>query len=84
IARATALTLLRAPLDRDDMQAINAGLRDPDPLVRIGSVRAMRGWPADWLAQLAGQLLSDPVRGVRTEAVSTLAPARNSLPSQLA
>jgi thioredoxin-like negative regulator of GroEL len=82
IARATALTLLRAPHAEADIDAIRLGLGDADPLVRLGSLRALQGWPEDWLAQLVPPLLTDPVRAVRIEAAGALAGARERLSGQ--
>lgn len=61
IARATALSLMRSHPDPD---AIQAGLRDADPLVRLGAVMAAEAQAPESLRSL----LSDPVRAVRIEA----------------
>lgn len=79
IARATALSLIRAPLEQSDVFAVADGLEDPDPLVRVGSLQAMRGWPPEWTLQLAIASLEDPIRAVRVEAVTVLADAYSQL-----
>lgn len=64
IARATALSLMRSHPDPDSLPAIERGLQDADPLVRLGAVMAAEAQAPDPLRNL----LSDPVRGVRIEA----------------
>ena len=73
IARAAALAELAPFLTPDRLPPVQAGLASPDPLVRVGGLRALAALaPADrW--PLAAKLLADPVRGVRIEAVSLLA-----------
>jgi predicted CXXCH cytochrome family protein len=73
IARATALALLAAP----DLPAANAairrGLRDPDPLVRLGALAAAPSVePAARLAAVK-PLLRDPLLAVRIDAARVLA-----------
>ena len=48
--------------------------RDPNPAVRLGALQSLANAPLDARLPLAGPLLSDPVRAVRLEAVSLLAP----------
>lgn len=79
IVRATALTLLRAPLSRELAGAIQDGLRNADPLVRIGALRALAVLPAEAHAALAATLLKDPVLAVRLAAVDIISPVRQSL-----
>lgn len=72
-ARATALLQLRdRPSAAADAQ-IQQGLRDPDPLVRIGALRALEPLPLEIRWARAGASLPDPVRAVRIEAASLLA-----------
>ncbi len=73
IARATALEELR---DRPSAAAeaeIERGLRDPDPLVRLGALRAMEQLPVDERWTKGKAALADPVRAVRMEAATLLA-----------
>ncbi len=73
IARATALEALR---DRPSSAAeaeIERGLRDPDPMVRLGALRAMEQLPVDVRWTEGKAALSDPVRAVRMEAAALLA-----------
>jgi tetratricopeptide (TPR) repeat protein len=82
IARATALTLITAPADAAEESAIAASVASPSALVRIGALRALRLYPADTRLILGGDLLADPVRGVRLEAVSLLADVHDLLPAK--
>jgi Tfp pilus assembly protein PilF len=70
IARATALAELNAPTS----SALSEGLRDPNPLVRLGILQSLVNAPLNARLSLAAPLLSDPVRAVRIEAASVLAP----------
>ena len=79
IARATALTLLRPPGTREAVEVVRASLRDPDPLVRIGALRALEVLPAEARLEAAAALLDDPVRSVRIEAALALAGFRDLL-----
>lgn len=74
ITRATALTLLGADPNPERVAAVRRGVRDPDPLVRIGALRGIRLAPAPELAAMAAPLLDDPVRAVRLAAVEAVAP----------
>jgi Flp pilus assembly protein TadD len=58
---------------REALGAAQEGLVDGDPLVRLAALRTLRFLPVEQSWQLARGLLSDPVRGVRLEAVSLLA-----------
>jgi predicted CXXCH cytochrome family protein len=73
IARATALADLD-PANRASIETLTAGLRDANALLRFGSLQALAQAPVDLRASLAAPLLSDPVRIVRSEAVSVLEP----------
>jgi Flp pilus assembly protein TadD len=78
IARATALAHLAEFRDPASAAAVEAALGDPDPLVRLGALRAVDALPRDRRGALAAPLLRDPVRAVRLEAAHALAGA--SLP----
>jgi len=73
IVRASALTRLSQPYDDDAAQAIRESLNDPDPLLRIGALRALRQLPPQFRLSEGTRLLGDPVRGVRLEAAETYA-----------
>jgi predicted CXXCH cytochrome family protein len=74
IARATALAGLDPSGSRAALEALAAGLRAPDPLMRFGALQSMARSPLEVRATLIAPLLSDPVRIVRNEAVGVLAP----------
>jgi predicted CXXCH cytochrome family protein len=79
IARATALALLAPFTDESRRPALEAAARDADPLVRHAVVATCGGLPPEARLALLAPLLRDPVRGVRIEAASALAPLRASL-----
>ena len=79
IARATAVAALRSPFSENDRRAITLALVDPDPLIRIGGLRALRPFAPGEKAQFAGDLLGDRVRSVRIEAAVTFANAFDQL-----
>ena len=74
IARATALADLDASTSQAAIDKVAAGLRDRSALVRLGALRALARAPLDARASLAAPLLSDPLRVLRIEAASLLAP----------
>jgi predicted CXXCH cytochrome family protein len=73
IVRASAFEMLAAHPGPEAAGAVEQGLADADPLVRLGALRALRWLPAAQTWPLAHRLLDDPVRGVRLEAASLLA-----------
>jgi predicted CXXCH cytochrome family protein len=73
IARATAVLLLRDKPSSAAMAEIARGLRDSDPMVRIGALTALEPLPLEARWRLAKEALSDAVRAVRVQAASTLA-----------
>jgi len=79
IVRATALTLLRQPVSRDQVKAIQDALANADPLLRMGALRALSVLPQQAHAQSAAPLLDDPVRAVRMAAAEIISPVRQSL-----
>jgi len=81
IARGTAFAELRAPISQDAAVAIQAGLQNGDPFIRIGALRALSGLPPEVRVELAGALLSDSLRAVRIEAARQLSPLRSLLPA---
>jgi predicted CXXCH cytochrome family protein len=76
IARATAYQEMAAYLIPTLISEVQRGLHDSDPLVRMGAVHGMSQVPVEQRWALANHLLTDPVRSVRVEAVSFLAPVR--------
>jgi tetratricopeptide (TPR) repeat protein len=73
IVRTSAFEMLAAHLSPQAAGAVQQGLSDADPLVRLGALRALRWLPAAQTWPLAHGLLDDPVHGVRLEAASLLA-----------
>ncbi len=80
IARATMLTLLEPDTTPAVAEIIAAQLDDPDPLVRMAALRALRNQPSQVLLQSGSHLLRDPVRSVRIEAAPTYVEYRDLLP----
>ena len=79
VVRASALSLM-ASYDRAvSGLALEAGLRDAHPLVRIGALRGAARWPPERRWRAARHLLGDARLAVRTEAASLLAPALHDL-----
>jgi predicted CXXCH cytochrome family protein len=68
LVRASAL----AELPRPDAALIRQALSDPDPVVRLATLDALEGIPADQLWGLASPQLTDSVRGVRIRAAELL------------
>jgi len=74
IARATALVQLNASDSQRGLETLAEGVRDPSSLVRLAALQSLAHAPSSAHVSLAAPLLSDPVRAVRIEAVSLLAP----------
>lgn len=72
-ARASALAELMAYPSPETANLVRAGLSDPDPMVRIAALDHLETASGEQLWPLIGQLLDDPVRGVRTRAGLLLA-----------
>ncbi len=75
IARATALSLLRADAGPEALSAVETALGDDDPLVRVAAVGTLEAAPPRQRVRLASPLLGDPVRAVRVRAARVLASA---------
>jgi predicted CXXCH cytochrome family protein len=73
IAHATALASLNANANGVTLDVVAAGLRDTDPLVRLGALESLAGAPAELRQRYAPPLLSDPLRAIRIEAAGSLA-----------
>ena len=74
IVRATAFAQMNAANGRDTRELLAAGVRDSNELVRLGVLESLVNAPLDARVPLAVPLLSDPMRVVRIEAASVLAP----------
>ena len=80
IVQATMLSLLE-PLDTPaDRHRLLGYLDNPEPLVRIGALRALRRQAPEVRLQYGSHLLRDPVRAVRIEAAMTYADEHDLLP----
>jgi predicted CXXCH cytochrome family protein len=73
IARGTALLELGERPSVAAQSEIERGLRDLDPMVRLGALRAIERLPIDVRWTTGKAALSDPIRAVRMEAASLLA-----------
>jgi len=73
MARASALLLLSRVAGGASLPAWRAALGDPDPLVRLGAVRALPATASNAMQKDEAALLADPVRAVRIEAARALA-----------
>lgn len=74
IARGTALAELAPYLTPSLLPDLQRALRDDDPLVRLGALQGLSDLPVEQRFGVAGDLLGDPLRGLRIEAASFLAP----------
>ena len=74
IARATAVAALERHLDQPAFAAIQRGLADPDPTIRLAAVGTLASLDPQLRAPAGLPLLGDPVRAVRLEAARVLAP----------
>jgi tetratricopeptide (TPR) repeat protein len=74
IARAAALAQIDAASHPAAFDTLTRALRDANGIVRFGALQSLRSAPLALRPQLAGPSLSDPLRAVRVEAVSVLAP----------
>ena len=72
--RATALSLLQNYSREFSRKALEAGLHDEHPLVRLGALRGTERFIPVRRWQSAHHLLRDPLRAVRIEAGRVLAP----------
>lgn len=72
IKRATALSLVPRLADAELIRVAQAALKDSEPLVRIGAVRAMAVLPPTERLTYLKPLLDDKVKAVRVEAARQL------------
>ena len=73
VVRGTAVSLLPGFMGPVSRRAIEAAVRDPDPLVRLAAASALHGLEPRARLRVGGVLLTDPVRAVRIESVMPLA-----------
>jgi predicted CXXCH cytochrome family protein len=73
IARAGALIELHGRVTPATIDVARRGLRDPDPMVRIGALDMLDDLPGDRIWPIVSPLLTDSSRGVRIRAASVLA-----------
>ena len=73
ITRATALAELNPSLNAPALAAVADGLRDPNPLVRLGALQSAEQFPIESRLPLAEALLSDSLKAIRIEAARMLA-----------
>lgn len=78
IVRATAYSLMAEQVDASMHEPILRGLRDAEPLVRLGALRAIEALPPEQRVE-AQTLLDDPLRAIRAEAARVLNAARGRL-----
>ena len=69
ITAASALTRLSQPYDADALSLILAALDSPDPLLRMGALRALQPMAPEARPLDGASLLADDIRSVRLEAV---------------
>jgi tetratricopeptide (TPR) repeat protein len=82
IARATALGMLGEHYSPASIDALQAGLTDPDALVRSAAARTLESLQPPDRVRLGRSLLTDAVRVVRAWAASSLAGAPRDLFTQ--
>jgi Flp pilus assembly protein TadD len=73
IVRGTAVSLLPPYLGPESLPALHEAARDKDPLVRLGAATTLEALPPKERVRIGVQLLWDPVRAVRVEAVTAFA-----------
>jgi Flp pilus assembly protein TadD len=73
VARATAVELLAGYPGPEARAAVERGLADPEPLLRVTAVQRSEAADPGALARLLAPLLQDPVGWVRAEAAARLA-----------
>lgn len=73
LVRASSADRLRISAQREDWRALAKALSDPSPLVRHAALGAFEQLPPAQRGQWLSPLLSDPARGVRSEAARLLA-----------
>ena len=79
VARASALSLLRRYPSPASVRAIQRGLEDDDPLVRLSALRGLELLEPKDRLRPAYPLLNDPIRAVRIEAARVMASVPRSM-----
>jgi len=79
IVRASALELLERYLSPASLPALEAALRDPDPLVRLGALAPLDRLDPATRHRRAIPLLGDSIRSVRIAAARVVAPEADGL-----
>ncbi len=79
IARASAFSLLRRYPSPASIQVIQRGVENADPLVRLSALSALEVLEPKDRFSIAYPLLNDPIRMVRIETASVLAPAPRTM-----
>jgi Tfp pilus assembly protein PilF len=74
IVRATALAQVYASASQRALETVAEGLRDGSPLLRLAVLQSLANAPLAARLSLAAPLLADPLKALRIEAVSLLAP----------
>ena len=74
IVRATALAQVNASDSQRGLETFSEGLRDPNPLLRLAALQSLANAPLTARMSWAAPLLADPLKALRIEAVSLLAP----------
>ena len=79
VARASAFSLLRRYPSPASVRAIQRGLEDDDPLVRLSALRGLELLEPKDRLRPAYPLLNDPIRAVRIEAARVMASVPRSM-----
>ncbi len=74
IIKATALHQNNRFYTPRSIELIKANLQNPDPVLRLNSINATSGMPAEMILQLLTPMIYDSIRVVRTEAMKDIAP----------
>ena len=82
--RATSVSQLRGRIDPPALRALEAAVKAPEALERLGAARAGQGLPPRERWARLGPLLDDPRLAVRVEAVAALAGLPHRTPAERA
>ena len=74
IVRATALVNLMLQTSQTRVETFAEGVRDRNPLLRLAALQSLAGAPPAARVSLGGAAFADPLKAIRIEAVSVLAP----------
>lgn len=73
IVRATALSLLGRNPGPEGLRVLQGAVRHADPVVRLGAVRGLEGYPPQFSVPLGRGLLADSLLAIRVEMARVLA-----------